>query len=99
MLDKNNIGRPFYKYADIVVKYIAWSYAKIAKCAMTTSEGYAHPEYLVDAAWVEAHKDDADVVIIDCDVEAGYNRGHIPGAALVPDNPPIPMVRSIKMGL
>ena len=53
---------------------------------MTTSDGYAHPEYLVDAAWVEAHKDDANVVIIDCDVEAGYNRGHIPGAALVPDN-------------
>ncbi len=53
---------------------------------MTTSEGYAHPEYLVDADWVEAHKDDAKLVIIDCDVEAGYNRGHIPGAALVPDN-------------
>ena len=53
---------------------------------MSTSGGYAHPEYLVDAAWVEARKDDANVVISDCDVEAGYNRGHIPGAALVPDN-------------
>jgi thiosulfate/3-mercaptopyruvate sulfurtransferase len=47
---------------------------------------FAHPEYLVDAAWVEAHKDDLNVVVVDCDVEAGYNRGHIPGAALVPDN-------------
>ena len=53
---------------------------------MTTSEGYTHPELLVDAAWVEVHKDDANLVIIDCDVEAGYNRGHIPGARLVPDN-------------
>ena len=53
---------------------------------MTTSDGYTHPEYLVDAAWVETHKDDPNLVIIDCDVEAGYNRGHIPGAALVPDN-------------
>ena len=53
---------------------------------MATDQGYTHPEYLVDAAWVEAHKDDANVVIIDCDVDAGYNRGHIPGAALVPDN-------------
>jgi len=53
---------------------------------MTTSEGFAHPEYLVDAAWVDARKDDANVVVIDCDVEAGYTRGHIPGAALVPDN-------------
>jgi thiosulfate/3-mercaptopyruvate sulfurtransferase len=51
-----------------------------------TQEEFAHPEYLVDAAWVEAHKDDPHVVVVDCDVEAGYNRGHIPGAVLVPDN-------------
>ena len=49
-------------------------------------EGFAHPEYLVDAAWLEAHKDDPNVVVVDCDVEAGYNRGHIAGAVLVPDN-------------
>ena len=49
-------------------------------------EGFAHPEHLVDAAWVEAHKDDANVVVVDCDVDAGYNRGHISGAVLVPDN-------------
>jgi thiosulfate/3-mercaptopyruvate sulfurtransferase len=51
-----------------------------------TQEEFAHPEYLVDAAWVEAHKDAPNVVVVDCDVEAGYNRGHIPGAVLVPDN-------------
>ena len=51
-----------------------------------TQDGFAHPEYLVDAAWVEGHQDDANVVVVDCDVEAGYNRGHIPGAVLVPDN-------------
>ena len=51
-----------------------------------TQEGFAHPEYLVDAAWLDAHKDDPDVVVVDCDVEAGYNRGHIAGAVLVPDN-------------
>lgn len=49
-------------------------------------EAYAHPEYLVDAAWVDAHKDDSNVVVVDTDVEAGYNRGHIPGAVMVPDN-------------
>ena len=53
---------------------------------MTTSDEFANPEYLVDAAWVEAHKDESNVVVVDCDVEAGYNRGHIPGAVLVPDN-------------
>ena len=51
-----------------------------------TQVGFAHPEFLVDAAWIEGHKDHANVVVVDCDVEAGYNRGHIPGAALVPDN-------------
>ena len=51
-----------------------------------TQEGFAHPEYLLDATWLDAHKDDRDVVVVDCDVEAGYNRGHIAGAVLVPDN-------------
>ena len=50
------------------------------------SESYAHPEYLVDAAWVDAHKSDKDVVIVDCEIEAAFARGHIPGAVLVPDN-------------
>ena len=49
-------------------------------------EGYSHPEFLVDAEWVDAHKDDANVVIVDCDVEVGFVRGHIPGSVLVPDN-------------
>ena len=50
------------------------------------SENYTHPEYLVDAAWVDAHKGDEDMVIVDCEVEAAFARGHIPGAVLVPDN-------------
>lgn len=53
---------------------------------MTTAEGFAHPEFLVDADWVAAHLDDPNVVVVDGDVEAGYLRGHIPGAVLVPDN-------------
>ena len=36
------------------------------------SESYAHPEYLVDAAWVDAHKSDEDVVIVDCEIEAAF---------------------------
>ena len=53
---------------------------------MAQEEGFAHPELLVDAEWVEAHGGDANVVVVDCDVDAGYARGHIPGAVLVPDN-------------
>jgi len=50
------------------------------------NEGYARPELLVDSAWVDAHKNDSNVVIVDCEVDAAYARGHIPGAVLVPDN-------------
>ena len=50
------------------------------------TEGYTHPEYLVEPDWLAAHKDDANVVVVDCDVDAAYNRGHIPGAVAVPDN-------------
>ena len=53
---------------------------------MTTGAGYAHPEFLVDAQWVHAHKDDPNLVVVDTDVEAAYLRGHIAGAVMVPDN-------------
>jgi thiosulfate/3-mercaptopyruvate sulfurtransferase len=53
---------------------------------MTTSSGYARPDLLVEAQWVEDHRNDPNVVVVDADVEAGYLRGHIPGAVLVPDN-------------
>lgn len=53
---------------------------------MTTSANPAHPEFLVDTAWVQAHQDDPTVVVIDIDGEAGYQRGHIPGSAMLPSN-------------
>ena len=49
-------------------------------------ENYTHPEYLVEPEWLAAHADDANVVVVDCDVDAAYNRGHIPGSVVVPDN-------------
>ena len=49
-------------------------------------EGYSHPEYLVEPDWLASHKDDANVVVVDCDVDPAYNRAHIPGSVAVPDN-------------
>ena len=43
-------------------------------------------QYLVDAAWVQAHRDDPNVVLVDIDGEAGYQRGHIPTAVMLPSN-------------
>ncbi len=53
---------------------------------MATNRGFAHPEYLVDAAWMQAHLDDSNTVLVDCDTAPAFERGHIPGAVLIPDN-------------
>ena len=33
-------------------------------------EDYSHPEYLVEPEWLADHLDDANVVVVDCDVDA-----------------------------
>jgi thiosulfate/3-mercaptopyruvate sulfurtransferase len=48
---------------------------------MAENKGYAHPEVLVDADWVEAHLGDPNVRLIEVDVDTkSYTEGHIPGA-------------------
>ena len=48
---------------------------------MSENKGYAHPEALVDADWVEAHLKDPKVRLIEVDVDtSAYEQGHIPGA-------------------
>lgn len=48
---------------------------------MVDKNGYAHPEVLVDADWVQAHMSDPAVRIIEVDVDTtAYEQGHIPEA-------------------
>jgi thiosulfate/3-mercaptopyruvate sulfurtransferase len=48
---------------------------------MAENKGYAHPEVLVDADWVEHHLHDPKVRLIEVDVDtSAYEQGHIPGA-------------------
>ncbi len=48
---------------------------------MSENKGYAHPEALVDADWVQAHLHDPTVRLIEVDVDTkAYDQGHIPGA-------------------
>jgi thiosulfate/3-mercaptopyruvate sulfurtransferase len=42
---------------------------------------YAHPEALVDTGWVTSHVKDADVRVVEVDVDTkAYDEGHVPGA-------------------
>jgi thiosulfate/3-mercaptopyruvate sulfurtransferase len=42
---------------------------------------YAHPETLVSTDWVGQHKNDANVRIVEVDVDtSAYDEGHVPGA-------------------
>jgi thiosulfate/3-mercaptopyruvate sulfurtransferase len=45
---------------------------------------YAHPEYLVETAWVAAHLNDASVRVVESDEDyLLYETGHIPGAVKI----------------
>ena len=48
--------------------------------------GYAAPEFLAETGWLAEHLNDENIRIVDTDVVAAYQRGHVPGAAMVPDN-------------
>ncbi len=48
---------------------------------MKETNGYAHPEVLVETDWVAAHLDDPGVRLLEVDVDtSAYDAGHIPGA-------------------
>jgi thiosulfate/3-mercaptopyruvate sulfurtransferase len=49
---------------------------------MTTLNGYAHPEVLVETSWVAEHLNDPKIRLVEVDVDTtAYDSGHIPGAA------------------
>lgn len=48
---------------------------------MAENTGYANPDVVVDADWVEQHLNDPNVRLIEVDVDtSAYDQGHIPGA-------------------
>src|SRR5579862_2234777 len=43
--------------------------------------GYAHPEVLVNTDWVSKHANDANVRVVEVDVDTkSYDEGHVPNA-------------------
>jgi thiosulfate/3-mercaptopyruvate sulfurtransferase len=51
---------------------------------MANANEWAHPELLVDTAWLADHLDDPQVRIVDCDGPPRVERLHIPGAVFAP---------------
>lgn len=50
----------------------------------TVMSGYAHPEVLVDTAWVAEHRGDPNVRLVESDEDILlYETGHIPGAVKI----------------
>jgi len=48
---------------------------------MSTTNGYTHPEVLVETEWVAEHLNDRKVRLVEVDVDTtAYDSGHIPGA-------------------
>ncbi len=48
---------------------------------MATTNGYVHPEVLVETDWVAQHLRDAGVRLVEVDVDTtAYDSGHLPGA-------------------
>src|SRR5438477_9244215 len=47
---------------------------------------YAHPEILVDCAWLAEHGSDPNIRIVDCDRPESWERAHIPGAVPVKEH-------------
>lgn len=47
------------------------------------TSGYAHPEWLADAAWLKAHLHDPHLRVVALTPKADFEKGHIPGAAQI----------------
>ena len=55
--------------------------AALMLAAPTHAQDDPRSALLVDAAWLQSHIDDPDVVVVH--VGRGYDEGHVPGAALL----------------
>jgi thiosulfate/3-mercaptopyruvate sulfurtransferase len=51
---------------------------------------YARPEMLVPTQWVDEHKNDPGIAIVEVDVDTkAYDEGHIPGAQRAQSGRPV----------
>jgi len=56
----------------------------VAPDSLPKFQGYAHPEVLVSAEWLNEHMSDANIVVVESDEDVLlYETGHIPGAVKI----------------
>ncbi|MCA9860529.1 MAG: hypothetical protein KC438_12440, partial [Thermomicrobiales bacterium] len=68
-----------------------------ATTPVATPDGYAHPDWLVDPAWLAEHRDDQSLAVVALTPEGDFAAGHIPGAAQV-DWPDLARSESAQIG-
>ena len=54
--------------------------------AMSADTNFTNPHFLADPRWLKSNLGSPDLVIVDLDAEAGYLRGHVPGAVFLDNN-------------
>src|SRR5947199_2838525 len=56
----------------------------MTETSSATNNDYAHPEMLVDTAWVADHLEDPNVRVVESDEDILlYDQGHVPGAVMI----------------
>ncbi len=55
----------------------------LAQSPVATPAGYAHPDWLVDPAWLDQHLHDSGLIVIALTPAADFEKGHIAGAVQV----------------
>jgi 3-mercaptopyruvate sulfurtransferase SseA len=63
--------------------HVAHAASAVATASPVADGGYAHPDWLVDPAWLEEHAADPTVRIIALTPADVFAAGHIPGAAQI----------------
>lgn len=72
------------RYVVIAVVLLLGIYWSAASAMSSDSQGYPNADYLASAEWLQSHKDDASLVIVDVRTDKYFDGKLIPGAVRMP---------------
>lgn len=72
------------RYVVIAVVLLLGIYWSAASARSSDSQGYPNADYLASAEWLQSHKDDPSLVIVDVRIDKYFDGKLIPGALRMP---------------